>query len=274
MERRSGLTCKRKKCCFGKRWLEFLGHKVGDGVISVPAARVRAIRDHPLPKSRKQLRAFLGLVNYYRRFIKGFHRWSALLTPDTSSLSASVVSWTEPMLGAFHSLCVELCDAVCLYVPCNSDVFVLECDASSTGVGAVLSVERDGNCLPVAFFSRQLKGAQSRYSAQELEGLAVYEAIRHFSYFLHGRRFRVITDHKGLLSLRSGRQENKRIMNWSLKLSEFDYEMVYRAGDQNVVADELSRCYANEDWNLCQEGTRLKEEGGDVGVQKALPHEL
>ncbi len=65
--RRSGLTCKRKKCCFGKRWLEFLGHKVGDGVISVPAARVRAIRDHPLPKSRKQLRAFLGLVNYYRR---------------------------------------------------------------------------------------------------------------------------------------------------------------------------------------------------------------
>ncbi len=102
----------------------------------------------------------------------------------------------------------------------------------------------------------------------------MYEAIRHFSYFLHGRCFRAITDHKGLLSLRSGRQENKRIMNWSLKLSEFDYEMVYRAGDQNVVADELSRCYANEDWNLCQEGTRLKEEGGDVGVQKALPHEL
>ena len=102
----------------------------------------------------------------------------------------------------------------------------------------------------------------------------MYEAIRHFSYFLHGRRFRVITDHIGLLSLRSGRQENKRIMNWSLKLSEFDYEMVYRAGDQNVVADELSRCYANEDWNLCQEGIRLKEEGGDVGVQKVLPHEL
>ncbi len=268
--RQAGLTCRRGKCSFGRRRLEFLGHQVGDSVISVPEARVKSIRDHPLPKSRKQLRAFLGLVNFYRRFIRGFHRWSALLTHHTSSLSAGTVSWTEPMLEAFHALCVQLCDSVCLYVPCNSDVFVLECDASSTGVGAVLSVKREGNCLPVAFFSRQLKGSQSRYSAQELEGLAVYEAIRHFSYFLYGRKFSVITDHKGLLSLRSGKQENRRILNWALKLCEFDFEMVYRAGNLNVVADELSRCHAAVE-GICAEGTCLKKEGGDVGEQRGPP---
>jgi len=176
------------------------------------------------------------------------------------------------MLGAFHSLCVELCDSVCLYVPCNSDVFVLECDASSTGVGAVLSVVREGVRLPVAFFSRQLKGAQTRYSAQELEGLAVYESVKHFSYFLYGRCFKVITDHKGLLSLRTGHQENRRIYNWALKLTEFDFVMEYRAGSMNVVADDLSRCYSSEDGEQClEDGTELSEEGGDVGVQADPP---
>ncbi len=156
--REAGHTCKRKKCSFGRRRLEFLGHEVGDGVISVPAARVRAIKDHPLPKTRKQLRAFLGLVGYYRRFIAGCHRWSALLTPHTSTRSSGQVSWTEPMLRAFRALCNESCESVCLYVPCDGDMFVLESDASSTGVGAVLSVERDGERLPVAFFFKTAAG--------------------------------------------------------------------------------------------------------------------
>ncbi len=147
------------------------------------------------------------------------------------------------MLEAFHGLCNELCHSVCLYVPCVSDYFVLECDASSTGVKAVLSVRRGGEILPVAFFSRQLRGAQQRYSAQELEGLAVYEAIRHFGYFLYGRKFTVITDHRGLVSLPTAKQGNRRLYNWALKLTEFDFEIVYRNGKENGVADELSRCH-------------------------------
>ncbi len=160
--RQAGLTCKKKKCSFGKSKLEFLGHQIGGGQISVPAARVDAIRKHPLPKTRKQLRSFLGLVGFYRRFIRGFHRWSSTLTPHTSTAMSRVVSWTEPMLDAFHGLCNQLCDSVCLCVPCVSDVFMLESDASSTGVGAVLSVVRKDENVPVAFFSKQLRGAQSR----------------------------------------------------------------------------------------------------------------
>ena len=174
------------------------------------------------------------------------------------------LKWSSLMLEAFHGLCSELCHSVCLYVPCVSDVFVLECDASASGVGAVLSVKREGEKLPVAFFSRQLHGAQQRYSAQELEGLAMFEAIRHFAYFLYGRRFTVITDHRGLVSLRTAKQENRRIYNWALKLTEFEFDIVYRSGKENGVADELSRCH---------EFTRVGTSSAEEGKMWASPHE-
>ncbi len=138
-----------------------------------------------------------------------------------------VVSWTSSMLDAFHALCNQLSVSVCLCVPCASDVFVVESDASSTGVGAVRSVVRNNEKLPVAFFSKQLRGAQANYSAQELEGLGIYEAIRHFAYFLYGRKFTVVTDHKGLVNMRCGKQENRRIYNWCLKLFMYDFNIVY-----------------------------------------------
>ncbi len=191
------------------------------------------------------------------------------MTPHTSTAKSRVVSWTEPMLEAFHGLCNQLCESVCLCVPCVSDVFVLESDASSMGVGAVLSVVRDEEKLPVAFFSKQLRGAQTRYSAQELEGLGVFEAIHHFAYFLYGRRFTVVTDHKGLVNMMKGRQYNKRIYNWCLKLAEYDFEVIYREGSQNVVADDLSRCF--EDVENCDVATHLLQEGGDVGLEDS-PH--
>ncbi len=264
--RKNGLTCKRLKCSFGKRTLEFLGHQLGGGTISVPEARVEAIRNHPLPKSRKQLRAFLGLVGFYRRFIPGFHRWSSVLTPHTSTAKSGVVSWTSPMLDAFHALCNKLSVSVRLCVPCVSDVFVVESDASSTGVGAVLSVVRNDEKLPVAFFSKQLRGAQGNYSAQELEGLGIYEAIRHFAYFLYGRKFTVVTDHKGLVNMRCGKQENRRIYNWCLKLSMYDFDIVYQAGEENVVADDLSRCHGETE--VSDHVTQLMKEGGDVGIRE------
>ncbi len=134
---------------------------------------------------------------------------------------------------------------MCLTLPVANDEFSLECDASATGVGAVLSVRREGEWRPVAFFSKQLKGAQSRYSAQESEGLAVFEAEQHFAFYLYGRKFVIVTDHQGLESLRSGRQKNRRVYNWALKLSEFQFEVECRSGSKNVVADELSQCHGD-----------------------------
>ncbi len=130
----------------------------------------------------------------------------------------------------------------------------------------MLSVVRDDVRLPVAFFSRQLHGAQTRYSAQELEGLAVFESIKHFAYFLYGRRFVLITDHRGLVNLMSNKQENRRLYGWALKLSEYDFEIVYRPGRHNTVPDSLRRCHGEREENLLSEG-------GDVGSQsKGSPH--
>ncbi len=94
------------------------------------------------------------------------------------------------------------------------------------------------------------------------------ESVKHFSYFLYGRRFKLITDHKGLSSLRSGRQLNRRVYGWALTLAEFDFELKYRSGSQNVVADDLSRCHVG-----CSDGvTRHLEAGGDVGLGPAKAH--
>ncbi len=114
----------------------------------------------------------------------------------------------------------------------------------------------------MAFFSRQLKGAQARYSAQELKGLALYEAVQHFAFYLYGRRFLIITDHRGLEWLKSGKQRNRRVYGWALKLSEFQFEVIYRRGDHNVVADDLSRCHDGSNVGVT---VLSKEEGGDVG---------
>ncbi len=258
----AGLTCKRS--CFGKVRLEFLGHVVGGRVINVPETRVRAIREHPLPKTRKQLRAFLGLVGYYRRFIRNYHSWSSSLTPSTSRNAAGTVEWSSQMMEAFHGLCKSLCHSVCLVVPCVSDVFVLECDASVSGVGAVLSVVRGEEHLPVAFFSKQLKGAHQRYSAQKLEGLALFEAVRHFAFYLYGKEFTVVTDHRSLVTLMMTRQLNRRLYNWALKLTEFKFKVVCHSGRENGVADCLSRCHTSAEGGggRCGHTHMKKEEQG------------
>ncbi len=117
-----GLTCRRSKCVFGRVKLEFLGHIVGDGVINVPEARVRAIREHPRPKSSKQLRVFLGTVGYYRRFIKDFHRWTSVLTPSMSRNAARVMGWISKMTEAIEGLKRELCVSVSLCAMCVRQV--------------------------------------------------------------------------------------------------------------------------------------------------------
>ncbi len=137
-------------------------------MLSVPEDRVAAIRAHPKPKSRRQLRSFLGMVGFYRRFICDFHRFSFVLTPHMSKSLTGDLIWSDSMVSAFTSLCNVLCNSVSLHVPTSCDSFVLECDACATGIGSVLSIQRDKVLLPVGFFSRQLRGAQSRYSAQEL----------------------------------------------------------------------------------------------------------
>ena len=168
-------------------------------------ARVH-IRQFRKPRTKSDLRAFLGTVGYYRRFIRDYSTHAFPLTEATKNASPNVVAWNIPMYDAFQYMCNVLCDVSVLFLPTLSDVFVLQTDASGRGVGAVLSVCRDGDELPVGYFSRKLKPAE-----RKLECLAVVQAIDYFAAHLIGRPFMVETDHKALQYLQSSRYLNGRL---------------------------------------------------------------
>ena len=128
-----------------------------------------------------------------------------------------------------------------LTVPGPGDVFTLHTDASAAGVAGVLNVVREGVEKPVSFYSKQLQGAERRYSASELEGLAVFRADIFFAHYLYGREFKIITDHTALVTMFKGKALNRRIHGWALRLHDYDFEVVYRKGVANSNADGLSR---------------------------------
>ena len=265
-----GLTVKAMKCEFGKTRLEYLGHLIGGGQVAVPGHRATAMLNFKQPVTRKHMRSFLGAMSYYRRFIKEFANYSALLSPSTSSSAPNMVDWSSEMLEAFLFLKGALVSVCVLTIPSQEDVFTLHTDASGLGVGATLNVVRDGVELPVGFYSRQLQGAEKRYSATELEGLALFRAIHFFDHFLLGQKFTVYTDHKALVYLLKSKRLNKRLYGWILKLLDFSFEICYKPGKENMDADGLSR----QAWDS-QATAELEEQsranatsfvGGDVGT--------
>ena len=239
--RMAGFTVKFDKCEFGRSKIEYLGHWVGSGILAVPKHRTSTMKNFAKPRTQKQLRSFLGSMNYYRKFIPGYAKLSAKLTPATSKNSPVTVQWTQDMESAFCELKNVLCDVTVLHVPLPGDVFSLHTDASGDGIGAVLNIERDEGDLPVSFYSRQLRGAETNYSVTELETLAIISSIEHFICYLWGRQFKVFTDHKPCISLMRSRTLNRRLRRMALKLQEFQPEIVYRPGSECGNADGLSR---------------------------------
>ena len=153
----------------------------------MPAHRAAAMAEYKQPQTKKQLRSFLGAASYYRQFVQGYARLSSVLSPLTTKSAPCVVCWTVEGLEAFARLKVSLVDVCVLTVPTQQDNFVLHTDASGRGIGATLNVLRDGKKLPVAFYSKQLQGAQHHYSQQQsLEGLALFKSIHYFAHYLYG----------------------------------------------------------------------------------------
>ena len=265
-----GLTIKDGKCEFGRTRLEYLGHLIGEGQVAVPRHRATAMEQFIQPRTKKQLRSFLGAMSYYRRFILNYANYSAILSPSTSTSAPSVVDWSSQMLETFTHLKGVLVSVSVLTIPSQEDCFCIHTDASGAGVGATLNVVRKGVELPVAFYSKQLQGAEKRYSATELEGLAVFRAVNYFDHFLFGQKFTVYTDHKALVYLLKSKRLNRRLYGWLLKLQEFDMEIIYKPGKENADADALSRqAWSSEDGlgEECQPRTAaISFVGGDVGT--------
>jgi transposase InsO family protein len=242
----NGLVINTGKCVWGQSSLEFLGHQVSAAGVAPLASRIEAVKNFPRPRTVQQLQAFLGLINFYRRFIPAA---AAILRPLTDALCGSpkgtaAVQWSAAMTAAFAAAKAALGRAALLDHPAEGADISLVTDASSAAIGAVLQQRRrGGHWRPLGFFSRKLSAAESRYSAFDRELLAVYCAIFHFRYMLEGRSFVIFTDHKPLVGAlaRASEPRSDRQRRQLSAIAEFTAEIRHIAGPTNVVADTLSR---------------------------------
>ena len=239
----AGLTANIKKCQWGQQRCEFLGHIVGDGKVSPAELKVKAVRDFSMPKTKKAVRQFLGLTGYYRRFIPEYAEHSYFLTEAIRKSAPDNVVCNDAMLCEFQYLQSVLCSLPSLTLPVPTDKFLLQTDASGMGLGAVLSVVRGGVELPVAFYSKKFLPRERRYSASELEGLAVVAAVNHFQPYLITHEFVIETDHRALTFLGTAQHQNGRLARWAMKLQPYSFSIRYRPGAMNTNADVLSRLY-------------------------------
>jgi hypothetical protein len=241
--KQANLTAKPEKCQFGRRSCVYLGHIVGSGTVKPEVTKLDAVRSFPQPTSKKEVRAFLGLTGYYRRFIPNFSTISAPLSDLTKKRAPN---WDSKCEEAFQKLKEALCSSPVLHIPDFNRPFVLQTDASDRGVGAVLSqCDEEGEEHPIGYFSRKLLPREERYSTVEKECLAIKLAVSAFRVYLLGRKFTVQTDHRSLEWLDRLKENNSRLCRWSLALQPFDFVVQHRSGTLNKNADALSRAPAN-----------------------------
>ena len=222
-----------------KQEVAFLGHIVTSEGVKPNPDKIQIIKNWPLPKNEKELRGFLGILGYYRKFIKDFAK---IAKPLTNALrKGEEISHSKDFIDSFNQCRNILTGSNILQYPDFTKQFILTTDASNYAVGAVLSQGVIGSDKPIAFASRTLNKSEEKYSAIEKELLAVVWACKYFRPYLYGRKFILYTDHKPLTYGLNLKDTNNRLVHWRLSLAEFDYEIRYRPGKQNVVADSLSR---------------------------------
>ncbi|GAU34562.1 hypothetical protein TSUD_29080 [Trifolium subterraneum] len=226
---------KLSKCEFWLEEVSFLGHIISSGGIAVDPAKVDVVMKWGTPESVSEIRSFLGLAGYYRRFIEGFSKMALPLTLLTRKDQAFV--WDEKCEKSFQELKKKLTTAPVLILPDAKESFVVYCDASKLGLGGVLM--QKGKV--VAYASRQLKVHERNYPTHDLELAAVVFALKVWRHYLYGSRFEVFSDHKSLKYLFDQKELNMRQRRWLEFLKDYDFELSYHPGKANVVANALSR---------------------------------
>ncbi len=221
-----------------------LGFQVVRGLIRPQEKKVEAVRSAPRPTTKTQVRAFLGLAGYYRCFIPNFSSLAASLTDLTRKGQPEKVQWSSASEEAFQRIKEALTSEPVLRAPDFSCHFLLQTDASDTGLGAVLSQVQEGEEHPVLYISRKLTPAEINYAAVEREALAVKWSVLELRYYLLGRKFTLVTDHAPLQWMARAKDTNARVTNWFLALQDFHFVVRHRAGAAHANADGLSRIWA------------------------------
>ncbi|KAL0560261.1 hypothetical protein IC582_000661 [Cucumis melo] len=229
------LYAKFSKCEFWLKQVSFLGHVVSKAGVSVDPAKIEAVTGWTRPSTVSEVRSFLGLAGYYRRFMENFSRIATPLTQLTRKGVPFV--WSKACEDSFQTLKQKLVTAPVLTVPDGSGSFVIYSDASKKGLGCVLM--QQGKV--VAYASRQLKSHEQNYPTHDLELAAVVFALKIWRHYLYGEKIQIFTDHKSLKYFFTQKELNMRQRRWLELVKDYDCEILYHPGKANVVADALSR---------------------------------
>ena len=262
------LYAKFSKCEFWLDQVEFLGHVISKDGIAVNPSKIQAILEWKAPINAKEIRGFLGMAGYYRRFIEGF---SKIAGPMTKLLRKNTpFEWTEKCEESFQTLKEKLTTAPVLAVPETGKDYTVYCDASKNGIGCVLMQDRK----VIAYGSRQLKPHEINYPTHDLELAAVVYALKSWRHFLYGAKCELYTDHKSLKYFFTQKELNMRQRRWLELIKDYDLTINYTPGKANVVADALSRKSTDQqvvEWELPKE---LKKELERADILMLLSEDL
>ena len=247
-----------KKCSLFKKTVKYLGHVISPEGVGTDPEKTECIRNWCVPADVHQLRSFLGLCTYYRRFVQGFADIARPLHRLTEEKTPFV--WSEACQTAFDTLKLALCSAPILTFPKAGLPFIVDTDASNYGLGGVLSQVQDGQEKVVAYFSKTLSKAERNYCVTRKELLAMVKTLEHFHKYLYGQEFLLRTDHASLKWLLQFKNPEGQIARWLERLQQYHFTIEHRPGRQHNNADALSRrpCLASK----CEHCRRAEQKEG------------
>ncbi|GBM38694.1 Retrovirus-related Pol polyprotein from transposon 297, partial [Araneus ventricosus] len=232
---KANLKLSPKKCRFFRKEVSYLGHVISADGVKTDPEKTKAVVDWPRPETVHDLRSFLGLCTYYRRFVRNF---SAIARPLHKLTEArSNFNWTEECEKSFNNLKRALITSPVLTYPRTDKEFILDTDASNEGIGAVLSQKIGNEECVIAYFSKSLGKPERNYCVTRKELLAIVKSIEHFHHYLYGRKFLLRTDHASFRWLLNFREPEGQIARWIQRLQEYDFEIQHRKGTSHGNAD-------------------------------------
>jgi len=236
--RNANLTLKTTKCKFAESKINLLGYTVSEDGVRTDVNKIRAIKEFPRPTNITRVQSFLGLCNFYRKFVNNF---ATIARPLHEITKKNSFKWKNEQETAFTELKTALINAPVL-AHFNPDLGTeLRVDASRHGLGGILLQEYDSQKHPIAYVSRSLTKAEKNYTISELEALAVVWSLGYLRHFIYGRPVKIITDHCALCYLKACKDPNGKLARWAIKLAEYDYQIYHKSGALHKDVDCLSR---------------------------------